>query len=131
MTRALVQTALGLATVDVEEEETVEIDEDAQLERPRLELELPLVVAADRVGSTVVAIVARRPPLVVSHDAGRTWTEAGGGLPDGRAVAISAEHPDLMLFAGEERLFVSADGGRFWRALSVELPQITAVAWDE
>ena len=34
-----------------------------------------------------------------------------------------------MLFATESRLYVSEDGGRFWRVLDVELVGITAVAW--
>jgi len=34
-----------------------------------------------------------------------------------------------VLFATRNRLFVSTDGGRFWRALEVELPDIEAVAW--
>ena len=34
-----------------------------------------------------------------------------------------------MLFATAERLHVSRDGGRFWRALAIELPGITAVAF--
>ena len=71
----------------------------------------------------------RRPPLAVSRDAGRTWHEAGGGLPPGRAVAISAEHPDRVLYASASRLHVSLDGGRFWQALTPELPEISAVAW--
>jgi hypothetical protein len=127
--RALVQTALGVATVDLEEDEVVELDEDATLHAAAVETGLPRVVAADRQGANVVAVVDRRPPLMVSGDAGTTWREAGGGLPAGRAVAISPDHPDLVLFAGETRLFVSADGGRFWRALTTELPEITAVAW--
>jgi hypothetical protein len=132
MMRALVQTALGLVTVDVEEDEVVEIDEDAELETTTpLELGLPRVVWADRQGAIVVAVVDRRPPLLLSGDAGLTWREAGGGLPAGRAVAISPDHPDLILFAGESRLYVSSDGGRFWRALATELPDITGVAWAE
>jgi hypothetical protein len=127
--RALVQTALGVATVDLEEDEVVELDEDATLHVATVETWLPRVMAADRQGANVVAVVDRRPPLMVSGDAGTTWREAGGGLPAGRAVAISPNHPDLVLFAGETRLFVSADGGRFWRALTTELPDITAVAW--
>jgi hypothetical protein len=129
MTRAIVQTALGLATVDLDEDEVVELDEDGRIEPPAVTVDLPLVVAADRVGATIVAVVDRRPPLVVSHDAGMTWHEAGGGLPPGRAVAISSEHPDRMVYAGESRLFVSMDGGRFWEALTPELPEISAVAW--
>jgi hypothetical protein len=128
--RALVESALGLAAVDVDEDEVVELDEDATLELEPVDTGLPRVVCADRQGSTVVAVVDRRPPLLVSGDAGITWREAGGGLPAGRAVAISPDHPDLVLYAGETRLFVSSDGGRFWRALTTELPGIRAVAWD-
>jgi len=93
------------------------------------DVDLPLVVAAAAHGSTVVAVVDRRPPLVVSNDGGITWREAGAGLGSGVAVAISPEHPDLVAFATAERLYVSRDGGRFWTALAVELPAITAVAF--
>jgi hypothetical protein len=109
----------------------VEIDETGGLDPPDVVVDLPLVVAADGAGSTIVAAVDRRPPLVVSHDAGTTWHEAGAGLPLGRAVAVSAEHPDRVLYASENRLFVSLDGGRFWQALTVELADISAVAWVE
>jgi hypothetical protein len=44
-------------------------------------------------------------------------------------VAISPDHPDRMLYGSESRLFVSDDGGRFWRSLALELEGITAVAW--
>jgi len=44
------------------------------------------------------------------------------------AIAISADNPDLVLFATSERLHVSRDGGRFWAALEIELPEIRAVA---
>jgi len=74
--------------------------------------------------------VARRPPLVVSDDAGQTWREAGGGLPAGTAIAIDADDPDLLLYASEARLFLSEDGGRFWRALEPELIGITALAFS-
>ena len=122
--------AIGVVVVDLEEEAV--LDEDAPQALAAGDtagVALPLLVAAAREGSTVVAVVDRRPPLLVSYDAGATWTEAGGGLPPGRAVAVAPGDPDLVLFAGEERLFVSEDGGRFWRALSVELPGITAVAF--
>ncbi len=93
-------------------------------------VDLPLVVAAAAHGSTVVAVVDRRPPHMVSHDGGATWREAGAGLRPGVAVAVSPDHPDVVLYATEERLHVSRDGGRFWQALAVELPGITAVAFD-
>jgi len=92
---------------------------------------LPRLVAASGAGSTVAAVVDAKPPLLVSHDAGRTWRESGRGLPPGHAVAVSAENPDELLFATRSRLYVSTDGGRFWRVLEAELPDIEAVAWAD
>jgi len=82
----------------------------------------------DAVGATVVVLVARRPPLLVSYDRGSTWSERGSGLPAGRAVALG-ESPDDVLYAGRNRLYVSRDGGVFWRSLGVDLPEILDVAW--
>ena len=127
--RAAVETVAGVAVVDLEDEEIVEIEDDSTLEDRGVTVELPLVVAADESGSFIVAVVARRPPLVVSHDAGATWREAGHGLPPGRDVAISPEHPDTILFAGESRLYLSRDGGRFWNPLGVELAGIRRITW--
>ena len=124
--RALVACVLGTAEVDLAEEEVVEIT-DEPVDAPALALDLPLLVAAAAHGSTVVAVVDRRPPLVVSNDGGATWREAGSGLGPGTAIAISPDDPDLVLYATAERLHLSRDGGRFWQALSVELPEITAV----
>jgi len=126
--RALVACAVGTADVDLDEDEVVEIT-DEPVDPPALELDLPLLVAAAAYGSTVVAVVDRRPPLVVSNDGGVTWREAGAGLAPGTAVAISGDDPDLVLYATEERLHLSRDGGRFWQALAVELPGITAVTF--
>ena len=126
--RALVSCELGTAEIDVDEEELVEITDDPVAVSPVLDVDLPLLVATAAHGSTIVAVVDRRPPLVVSNDGGATWREAGAGLGPGTAVAISPDHPDLMLFATAERLHVSRDGGRFWHALAIELPGITAVA---
>ena len=126
--RALVACDLGTAEIDLDDEELVEIT-DGPLEAPApLDVDLPLLVAAAAHGSTIVAVVDRRPPLVVSNDGGTTWREAGAGLAPGTAVAISPDHPDVMLYATDERLHVSRDGGRFWHALAIELPGITAVA---
>ena len=126
--RAAVRTSHGSWLVDLETEELLEADEEPVVAEP-VNVSLPRVVATAASGSTVVAVVDRRPPLAVSHDAGRTWREAGGGLPKGTAVAIDAENPDRILYAARNRLFLSEDGGRFWRALVVELPEIDAVAF--
>lgn len=125
--RALVATAEGTYAVDLETEEVEETDEEV-LAAPRVETGLPRVVATARAGATVAALVDARPPLLVSHDAGRTWRESGRGLPAGFAVAVCEENPDLLLFAARNRLYLSRDGGRFWQALAVELPDIAAVA---
>lgn len=124
------QTSDGVFTVDVESEEVLGLDVGARLALPPAPaLSLPLLVAADGSGSLVVAVVGRRPPLVVSNDAGRTWREAGGGLPPGRGVAIHPDEPDVVLYAARNRLYLSRDGGRFWQSLAPELPEIEAVAW--
>src|SRR5439155_603953 len=73
-------------------------------------LSLPRVVAAAEAGSTIVAVVDTKPPLVVSHDAGRTWRESGRGLPAGRAVAIAPDDPDVVLYAARNRLYLSPAG---------------------
>ena len=128
--RAVVGTVDGVYLVDLEDETIMPLDAGEQPPRAPVEISLPLLVDAAASGSTVVAVVDRRPPLVVSHDAGRTWREAGGGLPRGRAVAIAEDDPDLVIYAARNRLYLSRDGGRFWRALSVELPEIRSVAFD-
>ncbi|MFL6030312.1 MAG: hypothetical protein ACJ74D_09810 [Gaiellaceae bacterium] len=125
--KAVVQTDLGAFAVDLETEE-IEPSDVAPAAPEPLGLSLPRLVAAAGVGSTIVAVVDRKPPLVVSHDAGVTWRESGGGLPAGRAVAISDDNPDVVVFASRNRLHVSTDGGVFWRALAVELPEIEAVS---
>ena len=126
--RVAARTTDGVFVVDVELEEVIDVDADVT-EPSQPQVELPRVVAAAASGSTVVAVVDRRPPLAVSHDAGRTWRESGGGLPAGVAVAIDEENPDRVVYAARNRLYVSEDGGRFWRSLTPELPAIEAVAW--
>ena len=126
--RAAVGTVDGVYEIDLEEETVVGHEAGAEVEAARTPVSLPRVRSAAAVGSTVVAVVDARPPLVISHDAGRTWREAGGGLPRGVAVAISEEDPDLVVYASRNRVHVSEDGGRFWRSLTLELPEIRAVA---
>lgn len=124
---AIVSTAYGTYAVDLETEEVRE-HEGALVPPAAPSVELPLVVGAAESGSTVVAVLDRRPPVAVSHDAGRTWRESGGGLPAGRAIAIAPDDPDVVVYAARNRLYLSTDGGRFWRSLAPELPEIDAVA---
>ena len=68
-----------------------------------------------------------RPPSQPEVDAYLAWVP--GGLPAGFAVAVAEDDPDRMLFAARNRLYVSTDGGTFWRSLDVELPDVVAAAW--
>jgi hypothetical protein len=129
--QASVLTVVGLFLVDLEDESVLGPSDDAEFDPPPAAKPfLPrLVAAAAAAGSTVVAVVDAKPPLLVSHDAGRTWKGSGHGLPPGHAVAVSGENPDDVLYAARNRLYVSSDGGRFWRALEAEFPDIEAVSW--
>jgi len=125
---AVARTLAGTFVIDLEDEEVIgEVD---AFEPAKVNVELPRVVAAAASGATTVAVVDRRPPLAISNDAGRTWREAGGGLPPGFAIAVHEDNPDLMLFAARNRLYLSENGGTFWRALVPELPDIEAVRFD-
>jgi hypothetical protein len=125
---AVVDTVEGVLLVDVEEEVVLGAGTEVPVsDAPSVSL--PRVVTSAQSGATIVAIVDRRPPLAISHDAGETWREAGGGLPAGFAVAIADDDPDRMLYAARNRLYVSANGGMFWRGLAFELPDIVSVAW--
>jgi hypothetical protein len=128
--RVVAQTEYGAFAVDLETEEIEPGGAVAPAPQEPPALSLPRIVAASAVGSTVVAVVDRKPPLMISHDAGVTWREAGAGLPAGRAVVVSDENPDVIVYGSRNRLHVSADGGLFWRALSVELPEIEALAFE-
>jgi hypothetical protein len=125
--RALVRTVDGVFEVDLDEE-LVLGSSDVEVAPEPVAVTLPLLVAAAACGSTMIAVVDRRPPLAVSNDAGRTWREAGGGLPPGRAIAIADDDPDYVLYAARNRLYLSTNGGVFWRALAPELPEIETVA---
>lgn len=125
---AAVGTVDGVVLVDVESEELL----GPGTEVPPADVphvDLPRVVAAAGAGATLVCVVERRPPLAISRDGGSTWTEAGGGLPAGFAIAVAEDEPDRMLYAARNRLYLSTNGGVFWRSLPFELPDIEGVAW--
>jgi hypothetical protein len=132
----LVQCEEGIFHVEIEDgdADVAEFDAGAALpprQRPAdvvPSFALNHVVDLDACGETVVLLLDRRPPLLVSRDRGQTWDEAGGGLGAGRAVAFGVT-PEQLVYAGRNRLYLSSDGGRFWRALTVELPEIRGVAW--
>ncbi len=124
--RVLVATDGGGYGVDLETEEVEPANVLVAEGQP--DVSLPRLVAAAVAGSTVVAVVDARPPMLVSHDAGVTWREAGRGLPlPGRAVAVDEADPDTIVYASRNRLHLSTDGGRFWRTLGTELPEIRHV----
>jgi hypothetical protein len=125
---AAVATVEGVLLVDVESGEPL----GPGTELPDVDVphvDLPRVVAAARAGATIACVVERRPPLAISRDGGSTWTESGGGLPPGFAVAIAEDDPDRMLYAARNRIYLSTNGGIFWSSLPFELPDIEGVAW--
>ena len=125
---AAVGTVDGVVLVDVENEELLGPGTEVpQTDVPHVDL--PRIVAAARAGATIACVVERRPPLAISRDGGATWSEAGGGLPAGFAIAIAEDEPDRMLYAARNRLFVSVNGGVFWRSLPFELADIEGVGW--
>ena len=125
----LAATAGGMFSVDPVTGEVVPADPFDPVPGPKLNL--PRVISTAESGSTVVAVVDARPPMLVSHDAGMTWRESGRGLPPGKAVAVADWNPDRLVYAGRNRLYLSKDGGLFWTALALELPEIEAVAIRE
>jgi hypothetical protein len=122
--KALVQTVAGAFSVDLETDEVEPWGGEIEA-APAPPLNLPRVIAAAAAGSAVFAVVDTRPPLVVSHDAGTTWRESGRGLPPGVAIAIADDDPDVAVYAARNRLYLTRNGGVFWTALAVELPEIT------
>lgn len=126
---AVVGTVDGAFAVDLE---TAEVEPEVPFTpAPAPSLNLPRVVAAAASGSTIVAVVDAKPPLLVSHDAGTTWRDSGRGLPAGRAVAIDDLDPDVVVFATRNRLYLSRDGGLFWTSIPAELPEIQTLALRE
>jgi hypothetical protein len=123
----LVATVAGSFAVDLATDEVKPWDGDVS-PPPAPPINLPRVVAAAAAGSTVAVVVDAKPPILISHDTGSTWRESGRGLPPGRAIAISADDPDLLVYAGRNLLYVSRNGGVFWSALALELPEIERIA---
>ncbi|HMF11048.1 MAG TPA: hypothetical protein VKE94_02045, partial [Gemmataceae bacterium] len=68
------------------------------------------------------------PHLLKSTDAGRTWKDVKGDLPErGSVLAIAEDHKEPnLLFAGTEfALFFSVEGGKKWVRLRGGLPTIS------
>jgi hypothetical protein len=68
-----------------------------------------------------------KPYIVKSIDAGRTWTTAGGNLPErGSTYAIAEDHenPNLLFVGTEFGMFFTVDGGTRWTQMRSGLPTI-------
>jgi hypothetical protein len=67
------------------------------------------------------------PYLLRSADAGKTWVNLKGDLPErGPVLAIAEDHlnPDLLFVGTEFALYCTLDGGRKWLRLKAGLPTI-------
>ena len=69
---ASVWTVDGVLLIDLEDELVIAGQELPAVDSPAVEL--PRVVATARSGSTIAAVVDRRPPLAISRDNGATWS---------------------------------------------------------
>ncbi len=68
-----------------------------------------------------------KPYLLKSNDAGRTWSNIAGNLPErGSVYSIAEDHINpKLLFAGTEfGVFFTVDGGAKWTQLKGSLPSI-------
>jgi trans-2,3-dihydro-3-hydroxyanthranilate isomerase len=105
---ALVATVDGAFAVDLEDGTVLRAD--AFDPAPEPVLNLPRLVSAASAGATVVAVVARTPPRLVSHDAGATWRASGRGLPPGRAIANAEDDPATGSAAGPLAIHLARHG---------------------
>ncbi len=66
-----------------------------------------------------------RPYVYRTTDAGRSWTNLAGDLPDGGATYVVRQdpvNPDLLFVGTERGLYVSNEGGNRWVSLKGGLP---------
>ncbi|MFI5279220.1 MAG: WD40/YVTN/BNR-like repeat-containing protein [Gemmatimonadales bacterium] len=67
------------------------------------------------------------PHVLVTHDLGRTWTEIGQGLPEGRGsltVLEDVKNPRLLFVGTSNGVYVSADAGGRWLRLGRNFPDV-------
>ena len=68
-----------------------------------------------------------KPYILKSSDKGRTWTSVASNLPErGSVYALAEDHVNgSLLFCGTEfGVFVSVDGGKYWKQMKNGLPTI-------
>ena len=66
-----------------------------------------------------------KPYIYVTHNAGKSWSLAVNGIPDGDFVNVVREDPKKqgLLYAGTEKhVYLSFDGGANWQSLQLNLP---------
>ncbi|MGH9776525.1 MAG: WD40/YVTN/BNR-like repeat-containing protein [Candidatus Acidiferrales bacterium] len=83
-------------------------------------------------GTAFVAVDAHklddyRPYIFVTGDYGKTWKKLGGGIPDTSYVHVVRQDPvrgDLLFAGTETGIYVSFDGGVYWKPLQLNLPRV-------
>ena len=86
-------------------------------------------VGAGTSGRLGVLDASECPPTFSSPPGQVVGVIAGGPSALTRSAEGAEDDPDRMLYAARNRLYVSANGGVFWRSLPFELPDIDSVAW--
>jgi hypothetical protein len=74
-----------------------------------------------------------KPYVLMSSDAGRSWTSITSNLPErGSVYALAEDHvaPNLLFAGTEFGVFVSIDRGRHWKKLGGGLPTIAVRDMD-
>jgi photosystem II stability/assembly factor-like uncharacterized protein len=68
-----------------------------------------------------------QPHLFLSENAGDTWTDIGGNLPDApiNAVAIDPYNQDIIYIGNDVGAFVTFNSGADWEALGSGMPSVS------
>jgi photosystem II stability/assembly factor-like uncharacterized protein len=68
------------------------------------------------------------PYVFVTNDYGKTWTSLAKGIPDGQPVYVVREDPknrNLLFLGTEFGVYFSADAGRQWTSLKLNMPTVS------
>jgi photosystem II stability/assembly factor-like uncharacterized protein len=74
------------------------------------------------------ALGDRKPYVVETDDAGKTWRSIGGGLPPeqpARVVREDPQNPDVLFAGLEQGVWMTLDRGAHWKSLRLNMPSVS------